>query len=157
MSDVRLLGKRAPLSLPDSEGETEMSIVLAETKAAADFKRAERATIVSPQFQSRCIRSKKTVAAVWLASIATLCASNSAIAQSPTDILPPGYAYESFESSWLGPGNNPPDVCAGLVRKKYGNRKYAITSVGESQRYRIPELRIDSQYQYRCTVLLAPE
>lgn len=89
--------------------------------------------------------------------IATVFAVGGALAQSPADILPPGYAYESFESGWLGPGNNPTNVCAGLVRSKHGNRKYAITSVGESQKFRIPELRIDAQYQYRCTVLLAPE
>lgn len=134
-----------------------MAIVLATKKTAVDFTKADGAEIVSRSVQTGCIRSKITVPAAWLAGIAALCASNSALAQSPTDILPPGYVYESFESSWLGPGNNPTDVCAGLVRKKYGNRKYAITSVGESQKFRIPELRIDSQYQYRCTVLLAPE
>lgn len=92
-----------------------------------------------------------------LGALVTLGALDSALAQSPADILPPGYEYESFESSWLGPGNGPEAVCAGLVRQKHGNRRYAITSVSESQKFRIPELRIDSQYQYRCTVLLAPE
>jgi hypothetical protein len=66
-------------------------------------------------------------------SVAAQCLIGSASAQSPADILPPGYAYESFESGWLGPGNNPTDVCAGLVRKKHGNRKYAITAVAEVQ------------------------
>ena len=103
---------------------------------------------------SMLIRLPRILAASFAAAIG---AAGTASAQSPADILPPGYAYESFESSWLGPGNNPTDVCAGLVRKKHGNRKYAVTSVGESQKFRIPELRIDAQYQYRCTVLLAPE
>ena len=99
----------------------------------------------------------RSMTAIGLGGIAALCVVGSALAQSPTDILPPGYAYEAFESGWLGPGNNPTAVCAGLVRAKHGNRKYAITATSESQKFRIPELRIDSQYQYRCTVLLAPE
>jgi len=95
-------------------------------------------------------------AAALILGLTAICATNPSLAQSPTDILPAGYAYDSFESDWLGPGNNPTDVCAGLVRRKYGNRRYAITSTGESQKWRVPELHIDAQYQYRCTVLLAP-
>ncbi|MEF8701443.1 MAG: hypothetical protein V5B33_19470 [Candidatus Accumulibacter sp. UW20] len=102
------------------------------------------------------IRIRSLTTTILAGGTIALSVIGSASAQSPIDILPPGYAYESFESDWLGPGNNPQDVCAGLVRKKHGNRKYAITAVGESQKFRIPELRIDSQYQYRCTVLLAP-
>lgn len=99
----------------------------------------------------------RVLAAFGLGTILSLGAIGAASAQSMTDILPKGYTQDSFESDWLGPNNNPTDVCAGMVRRKYGNRQYAITATDESQRYREPTFRVDSQYQYRCTVLLKPE
>src|SRR3954462_4523346 len=94
--------------------------------------------------------------AALVCSLITICAISTAFAQDSTSVLPPGYTLQSFESGWLGPGNNPPDVCAGLVRQQFPNQRYQIMSVGENQRFRIPELRIDSLYQYRCSVLIAP-
>ena len=99
----------------------------------------------------------RTLAALGVGGLAILSTIVSASAQSACDILPKGYACDRFESSWLGPGNSQEAVCAGLVRAKYGNRPYAITAAGEDQRFRIPELRIDAQYKYWCSVILKPE
>ena len=81
---------------------------------------------------------------------------SSAQQASDSSFLPPGYEIKSFESKWLGPGNNREDVCAGMVRRDHPNRPYMVMSTNEESKFRIPEFRIDAQYKYYCTVMLGP-
>lgn len=71
--------------------------------------------------------------------------------------LPAGWSKVNLDSEWLGPGNNPINVCNGLARTRYGDRGFELISTSESMRWRVPEFRIDAQYQYHCVILLAPE
>lgn len=73
------------------------------------------------------------------------------------DFWPQGYEQVSLESDWLGPNNDRESVCSGMAAKKYQDRKFRILSISEQQKFRIPELRIDAQYKYSCTVMLAPK
>lgn len=71
--------------------------------------------------------------------------------------LPPGWEKVSIDTDWLGPGNNQQDACNGIARSKFGDRPFEVVGTSESQKFRVPELRIDAQYQYHCQVLVGPK
>jgi len=71
--------------------------------------------------------------------------------------LPAGWSKVHLDTDWLGPGYNQGDACNGIARSKFGDRPFEVVGTSESQRWRVPELHIDAQYQYHCDVLVGPQ
>jgi hypothetical protein len=66
---------------------------------------------------------------------------------------PPGYKEVTYESGWIK-GSDQTTQCAGLVARHHPGKQYRIVKSWEDQKFENPTLRLESRYNYHCTLLI---